>query len=116
MTQQAAEPGGGLPFVVGDRLRKAREHSGLDQQTFAAELGVSRDLIRKAERSANPPKQHILMAWAMRTGVSVEWLKGSAPPPDDTPKPPKRPRSESNRRPTAYNSADRVRHGALVAA
>ncbi|WP_405472347.1 helix-turn-helix domain-containing protein [Paenarthrobacter ilicis] len=67
-------------FTVADRLRKAREHTGLDQLEFAEELGVSRATVSNNERGVVSPRKIVLKAWALRTGVPVSWLEtGEAP-------------------------------------
>jgi transcriptional regulator with XRE-family HTH domain len=73
MTVQTS--GGLIPeFVVGDRLRKARELTGLTQLQFADEVGVTRNTISAWEASDTLPRPILLKAWAMRTGVSYDWL------------------------------------------
>lgn len=71
------------------RLQRARELTGLEQAEFAEELAVSRNSVSGAERGATRPREITLRAWAMRTGVSLEWLKyghtspgGDVVPPD----------------------------------
>lgn len=73
MTVQTA---GGVPeFTICDRLRKARELTGLDQGPFAKEIGVSRGTVSTYEREEDAAFKPIVMqAWALRTGVPVEWL------------------------------------------
>lgn len=63
-------------FGVGDRLRKAREKTGLDQEAFSAELGISRGTVSNYERATTAVglKRPYLMAWALRADVPVEWL------------------------------------------
>jgi len=83
MTQQ---PVGVIPaFTAGDRLRKARELAGLDQEAFAEMLGVSRGTVSNYERSATEHRKPIVLrAWAAATNVSQEWLEtgeGSPTPP-----------------------------------
>lgn len=76
-------------FTVGDRLRKAREKTGLDQEQFAREIGVSRGTVSNYERHAGPPselKRPYLLAWALGTDVPIEWIEGGdghhgSPPP-----------------------------------
>lgn len=66
----------GIPtFTIGDRLRKARETTGLDQATFAAEIGVSRQTVSNAETEHVRPLHITLLAWAARTGVPLAWLE-----------------------------------------
>jgi transcriptional regulator with XRE-family HTH domain len=73
-------------FHAGDRLRKARELTGLDQEHFAESIGISRGSVSNYERSSRPPKPIVLKGWALATGVPVEWLEhgtgASTPPPD----------------------------------
>lgn len=76
-----ARPGVIPQWTVGDRLRKARELTGLDRKAFAAEIGASRNSIATYESSDRPPRRFILLAWAAKTGVSIDWLLGD----DDTP-------------------------------
>jgi transcriptional regulator with XRE-family HTH domain len=62
-------------WTISDRLRKARELTGLDQRDFARDIGVSRGTVRNYERGiSTAPKRPILLAWAMRSGVSLDWL------------------------------------------
>lgn len=70
-------------FTIGDRLRKAREKTGLDQGPFADEIGVSRGTVSNYEGGRTTQehmKRAYLMAWAMRADVPLEWLlTGSQP-------------------------------------
>lgn len=64
-------------FTSGDRLRKARELTGMDQETFAELLGVSRGTVSNYERSRTMRRHAIVLrAWAMATGVPLYWLEG----------------------------------------
>lgn len=67
-------------WTMADRLRKARETTGLDQGDFAAELGVSRGTVSNYEHGHVRPREVVLRAWAMRTGVSLGWLRDGDPP------------------------------------
>ena len=60
--------------MLGDRLRKAREMTGLDAGQFAEELGVARNTIGDYEKGRVEARKIVLQVWAMRTGVSLEWL------------------------------------------
>jgi len=85
MTEQTS---GTVPvFTVGDRLRKARELTGLDQEAFAVEIGASRGTISNYERSTTEHRKPIVMrAWALATGVPLTWLEtgvGEPPSPHD---------------------------------
>lgn len=82
------QPQGLVPaFTAGDRLRKARELTGMDQSQFAEAIGVSRGSVSNYERSEAPPRPIVIRAWALATGVSEEWLSTGLgivhTPPDD---------------------------------
>ncbi|MDS2172492.1 helix-turn-helix transcriptional regulator [Nesterenkonia sp. CL21] len=77
-------PEGFVPqFTKGDRLRKARELTGLSATEFGKDIGVSRNSISRAENGDTEPRRMLMLAWAMRSGVSLKWLEtGEAPSPD----------------------------------
>ncbi|WP_430592452.1 helix-turn-helix transcriptional regulator [Humidisolicoccus flavus] len=71
-------------WTLSDRLRKARELTGLEAQEFANEVGISRQSVSAIERGRTVPRELTLRAWALRSGVALEWLKtGNAPPTND---------------------------------
>lgn len=75
-------------FTIGDRLRKAREKTELDQVEFAKETGISRNTVGKYEKATGEEgmKRPYLVAWAVRTDVPLEWLltgQGSPGKPPD---------------------------------
>lgn len=61
-------------WTVGDRLRKARLHAGLEQAELAAQTGISRATIVNYENGHTRPGRPALILWALSTGVSLEWL------------------------------------------
>ena len=67
--------GAGPEWTLTDRLRKAREHSGLEQTEIAEVMGVSVRSIRNYEAGRNTPKRPQLIAWAFATGVPLAWLE-----------------------------------------
>lgn len=75
-------------FTIGDRLRKARDKTGLDQGPFAEEIGISRNTVVKYEKAITDEgmKRPYLAAWAMRADVPLEWLMtgqgGQGKPPE----------------------------------
>jgi transcriptional regulator with XRE-family HTH domain len=74
------------PWTITDRLRKSREITGLDQVQFAHEIGCSRATVSNYERGAKAHTKSVLMTWAMRSGVPLEWLlNGQEAPPSSTP-------------------------------
>ncbi|HWA67244.1 MAG TPA: helix-turn-helix transcriptional regulator [Mycobacteriales bacterium] len=72
-------------WTIGDRLRKARETTNLDRQAFATDLGIARNTLTKYETGDRLPPRPLLIAWCVRTGVSMTWvMTGNAadPSPD----------------------------------
>lgn len=67
-------------WTMADRLRKARELTGLDQGEFAERCEISRQAVGNYESGRRNPRGLYLRAWAEATGVPVEWLEtGKAP-------------------------------------
>jgi transcriptional regulator with XRE-family HTH domain len=58
-----------------DRLRKAREIAGLNHAEMASALGVSEKTAWNYEHGKSPMKRAMLVAWALRCGVPVEWIE-----------------------------------------
>ena len=95
-------------LTLAQRLRIAREVTGLEQQQFADEIGTSRQAVGAAENGRSKPRELTLRAWSLRTGVSLHWLKtGEAPPPSGDGASVSSLLSESNRRPFHYRSVNR---------
>lgn len=70
-------------LTLGQRLRIAREQTGLEQREFADEIGASRQTVGAAENGRVTPRRMTLRLWSMRSGVSLHWLEtGEAPSPD----------------------------------
>jgi transcriptional regulator with XRE-family HTH domain len=83
-------------WTVGDRLRKARETSGLEQGPFAEKIGVSRGTVSNYERGTTSNyKLIVLRAWALATGVALEWIETGVHPSGPT-TPPEGPRGASD--------------------
>lgn len=75
-------------WSLGDRLRKARTLTGMTVAEFADAIGVSDKTINNAEGDKRAVRRITLNAWAMATGVSLEWLEsGTAAPTPPTPDP-----------------------------
>lgn len=77
-------------FTIGDRLRKARELTGLDQIGFADLAGISKNTVSNAETGNRRPSRLVVRAWAMASGVPLAWIEtgqapASEPGPDDDP-------------------------------
>ncbi len=65
-----------------DKLRKAREHAELNQGELASLMGVGRATVARAEQGTTTPRRPVILAWAMATGVSLDWLMEETPSPD----------------------------------
>lgn len=68
-------------WTLGDRLRKAREHAGMEQGELASRIGISRNTVGNYElgRGVRPPKLIVLRAWAHECGVPFDWLVEDSP-------------------------------------
>lgn len=74
MTTQAG--GERIPeWTLGDRLRKARQLTGMTVAQFAQRIGVSDRTINNAEGDKRTVRRITLNAWALATGVSARWLE-----------------------------------------
>ena len=68
-------------FTIYDRLRKAREVSGFDQASLAETIGVTRASVSAYETGrVARPRKIVLNAWAMATGVPVQWIETGTVP------------------------------------
>lgn len=70
-------------WTVGDRCRKAREDRGYGSAEFATLIGVSRNTIGNVESGRVQPRKIVLNAWALVTGVPLEWLRDGTVPTTD---------------------------------
>ncbi|MHA7293681.1 helix-turn-helix domain-containing protein [Arthrobacter sp. HLT1-21] len=83
MTIQTTRSIGARPdWDLTDKLRKAREHAGMEQGQLAEALGVSGRTIGRYEQGA-PVKRATLIAWSMATGVALDWLMNEESPSPD---------------------------------
>lgn len=69
-------------FTRGDRLRRARELTGMDQTEFANHIGASRGTVSNAERNKRPSNL-VMRAWSLGSGVPLVWLETGKAPEDD---------------------------------
>lgn len=72
-------------WTLGDRLRKARVHNGLDQSEMARKLGVAQTAVAKWEADQRRPRDLLAVVdhWAEITGVPREWLMFGVVPTTD---------------------------------
>ena len=76
------QPGTIPQWTIADRLRKAREMTGMDQSHFAEHAGLSRQGVNAAERGQSTPRRSTLKLWALSTGVPLHWIEtGETPSP-----------------------------------
>jgi transcriptional regulator with XRE-family HTH domain len=64
-----------IRWTLGDRLRKARETAGLSQAEIAEALGVQGGSVSRFEHDHQALRRSYLLAWAMATGVDLDWLR-----------------------------------------
>jgi transcriptional regulator with XRE-family HTH domain len=62
-------------FTVADRLRKARETSGINQSELAERIGVGRSTITNYENGHTKPRPIVVKQWALATKTPVYWLQ-----------------------------------------
>jgi transcriptional regulator with XRE-family HTH domain len=76
LMSEQSHPGTAVPtFTIHDRLRKAREAVGLDQQELADAIGVARTSVSNYELGHTTRlKAIVLRQWALRCGVPLAWL------------------------------------------
>ena len=70
-------PGVEPPLTLGWRMQMALGHAGLDIQQIAEELGVARSTVSRWMHDKGPVRPVFVKAWAMRCGVSYDWLRGA---------------------------------------
>ena len=96
-----------LELSIGDRLRRARvRRTGLDQETFAELISVSRGTVSNYERGRLPGgtrQRLVLNSWAKACRVTREWLETGKTPTEPEPGeglPTLRARDDSNVQPS----------------
>lgn len=76
MSSATVQSGGQIPeWTLGERLKKARSLTGETAAQFAVTIGVSPRTINSAETDSRHPRRTVLMAYALATGVDLEWLE-----------------------------------------
>lgn len=59
---------------LSDRIRRAREHAGLEQRELAERAGISPATVSAAETGRAVPHRSTLRLIAAATGVAFDWL------------------------------------------
>ena len=81
MTIQPIEgTGAWFEFGLHDRMRKAREATGLSRAAFANVTGIARNTVLNYEHGKTKPNAIYLRTWADATGADLGWLKTGEPP------------------------------------
>lgn len=80
MTTQVGVEGIVPAFTQGDRLRKARTYAGLTVAELSERAGMSEKTVNNYEGDRVKTRRPTLIAWALATGVSLEWLETGAQP------------------------------------
>jgi transcriptional regulator with XRE-family HTH domain len=71
---------GAIPdWTLGDRLRKAREHAGLNQAELAEKIGIARSSVVNYESGRSVPSRPVVLSWCLCTGVSMGWVLDRVP-------------------------------------
>jgi transcriptional regulator with XRE-family HTH domain len=75
------QPDEAIPeWTLGWRLNRALKHAGISAADMAADLGISRATVsRWINDHGAPPRVGYVKLWALRTGVSTEWLLEGVP-------------------------------------
>ena len=80
---------GSIPeWDLADRMRKAMRHAGMGGRgisEMAGYIGVTRGTISNWINGRWPPQPAAVRLWALRCGVSYEWLTGTENVADLTP-------------------------------
>ena len=87
MTMTTEPASSAIPTVqLHHRLAIAMEHAGVNRGELAELLGVTPTTITNYTRGHNPVPRSVLLVWAMRCGVSLDWLEhGEESTGDDDP-------------------------------
>jgi transcriptional regulator with XRE-family HTH domain len=79
MTEPAITQGDAPEWTLTDRMRKSLRSAGLTNEVMADYLGVHRTTISPWLSEKTPPSSQTLRLWAIRCGVSYEWLMTGKP-------------------------------------
>lgn len=75
-----------LPHLtLGERLKKARVDSGVDQIELAFRLGIARNTLSGYETNRSVPPFDVVIEWAQLTMVKLDWFADAYSNVDDMP-------------------------------
>lgn len=89
-------------FELQHRLALSRDVAGIDQTDMAKALGCARPTVSNYERGFTTPRRAVLVAWALATGVDVDWLVNGETPPTGDGVPGLLPELDSNQQPAGF--------------
>lgn len=79
MTEQTTTVTAGIPeWDLADRMRKSLRASGIGVQEIAEYLGVARNTVSTWINGKIEPNVQTQRLWALKCGVSYEWLRTGA--------------------------------------
>ena len=61
--------------MVGDNIKKLREHLGLTQTKFAERIGITQSTIAMVETGKSKISRQALLAISREFGVRLKWLE-----------------------------------------
>lgn len=106
-----------IPWTLGDRLYKSRCLAGYKYRAveFAELVDISDNSRRKYEDDVIVPRRHVLVAWSLVTGMSVDWLlTGQSPDTSSFPSSPDNDRYSPSASPSPLKTRRRGRVPALA--
>ncbi len=65
-----------LKDIIGKRLKEIRENEGLSQGDLAKEMGVTQSAVAHYEIGRNCPSHEIILWYADRFGISIDFIYG----------------------------------------
>ena len=69
-----------LDWTLGDRLGKSLKFAGVSAQEMADYLGVARNTVSNYVNDHTMPSKLARKEWALRTGVSLDYLENGTDP------------------------------------
>ena len=95
-------------FDMPDRMRKTLRHSSETAASMARYLDVEPESVSRWINGRSTPSGAVVKLWALKMGVSYDWLKnGETPPPDgDGVSGSALPQLDSNQQPFDYTDGE----------
>lgn len=84
MSEQTTAGAAVPQWDLADRMQKALRHAGVGVQEMADYLGVGRNTVSTWTHGRIRPSKQTLRLWALRCGVSYDWLVTGMVMPDSS--------------------------------